>query len=202
MNRYNHKVGYSLIIVLLLCGCSRTPEVYDRQAARNYAHLWYNSCNHVCGDYTACTPWSFWGWENCCGYQSHGGDCANFVSQSLIAGGHPYLTGGSPCRGYPCGKEEIGAKNLEDCLVKKGWTRTCGYRQAPPSNIEVGDVLIYHTGSCSDYDAHAAIVTYVNGSDVRISCHSSNQKDKTYTYMANTKPYYEWLHFTGDVNQD
>jgi len=131
---------------------------YDREAAYNYAMQWWNSCNHDCtsGDYKSCTPWSYLGSE-CCGYTSHGGDCANFVSQCLIAGGHPYLKGGDCkypdgtlcCRGYPCGKEEIGAKRLGDCLVSKGWKRTCGYHASPPSNIMVGDVLIYHKGNYS-----------------------------------------------------
>ncbi len=124
-------------------GVVSSSSSYDRQAAYNYAMQWWNSCNHVCGDYKSCTPWSYWGWE-CCGYSSHGGDCANFVSQCLIAGGHPYLNTGDPCRGYPCGKEEISAKRLGDCLVSKGWKRTCGYHAPPPSDIDVGDVLILY----------------------------------------------------------
>jgi hypothetical protein len=168
-------------------------DAYNRQAVVNYANTWWNSCNHTCGTYSSCTPWSYWGSE-CCGYPSQGGDCANFVSQSVLAGGHPNLNGGTPCRGYPCGKEEIGAKNLGDCLVLKGWTRTCGYKQAPPTNIQAGDVLVYHASSCSNYTAHATVVTTVSGSDVQISCHSSNQHNKTYTYLASSHPYYEWLH--------
>lgn len=75
------------------------------------------AANHSCSSsYTACTPWSYWGGESC-GYQAHGGDCANFVSQSLIQAGHPYLNQGYPCRGYPCGKEEVGATNLGNCLA-------------------------------------------------------------------------------------
>ena len=102
------------------------------------------------------------------------------------------MNGGLPCRGYPCGFEEIGAKNLGDCLQRHGWTSTCGKNKAPPSNIQKGDVLIYHKGSCSDYSAHAVLVT-VGGSNPKITCHSSNQKDVSYTYMT-SKPYYQWLH--------
>ena len=182
-------------------GVVSSSSSYDRQAAYNYAMQWWNSCNHDCsGDYVSCTPWSYWGSE-CCGYPSHGGDCANFVSQCLIAGGHPYLNTGDPCRGYPCGKEEIGAKRLGDCLVSKGWERTCGYHASPPSNIDVGDVLIYHAGSCDSWTAHATIVTYASGSDVRITCHSENQKNKPYTYLSTSRPYYEWLHYPASVVQ-
>ncbi|MBP7867222.1 MAG: amidase domain-containing protein, partial [Acidobacteria bacterium] len=175
-------------------GRETTLAAYDRNAAYTYASTWWNGCNHDCGSaYSDCTPWSYWGGE-CCGYPSQGGDCANFVSQCLLAGGHPDLSGGTPCRGYPCGREEIGAKNLGDCLVQKGWTRTCGYLQAPPANIAVGDVIVYHSGSCTDYSAHATFVMYVSGTDVRIACHSSCQWNVSYTYLSGSKPYYEWLH--------
>lgn len=73
----------------------------------------------------SCSPWSYWG-EESCGYPSHGGDCANFVSQCLLAGGHPPLVK-APCRGYPCGKEEVGAAKLGACLpANYGWVRGLG----------------------------------------------------------------------------
>eukprot|EP00727_Mastigamoeba_balamuthi_P010579 m51a1_g6143 hypothetical protein (311) ;mRNA; r:282110-283374 len=167
---------------------------YNRGAAVSYADQHWNSPNHDCSSsYSSCTPYSYWGGEHC-GYSSHGGDCANFVSQCLLAGGHAPLSGGGPCRGYPCGNEEVGAKNLGDCLAGyKGWTRSCGYHMAPPSSITVGDVLIYHKGSCSDSEAHATIVTSMSGGP-QISCHSNEHHNIAYTYMASSMPYYEWLH--------
>ena len=39
-----------------------------------------------------------------------------------------------------------------------GWKRSCGYLMAPPSDVKVGDVLIYHSGSCGSASAHAVIV--------------------------------------------
>ncbi len=170
------------------------PLAYNPALAYAYASDWWDGANHSCSSaYDSCTPWSYWGSEHC-GYSSQGGDCANFVSQSLLAGGHGDLSGGLPCRGYPCGREEIGAKNLGDCLVQKGWVRTCGYQQSPPPNVAVGDVLIYHVSSCSGYTAHATFVTYVNGSDVRIAAHSAMQWDRPYSYLSGSYPYYEWLH--------
>ncbi len=56
-------------------------------------------------------------------------------------------------------------------------------------------MLIYHENSCDDWTAHATIVTYVSGSDIRITCHSVNRKNEPYTYMSASHPYYEWLHY-------
>ena len=131
-----------------------------------------------------------------CGYPSleGEGDCANFVSQCLVyGGGHEPLKGSEVCRGF-CGFAEIGAKKLGVCLKEKGWKRTCGYLQKPPSNIKAGDVLVYHKGSCSASDAHAVYITK-GGTNPKITCHSSEQLDVAYTYMGTSKPYYEWLHF-------
>ncbi len=171
---------------------------YDRQAVYAYAQLWWDGANHACGDYSACTPWSYWG-RDVCGYSSHEGDCANFVSQSILAGGHPDLnTDGEWCRGYPCGREEIAARRLGECLVIKGWKRTCGYKISPPEGMKRGDVLIYHSGSCDSWSAHATVVVNADGSDVRIAGHSAPQWDKPYTYMQDDMPYYEFLQHPGD----
>ena len=179
--------------VLLIISFLISTFAYDRNGAVRYASNYARTPNHTCGNYQKCTPCSYWGGE-ACGYASQGGDCANFVSQCLVlGGGHEKLKGGHPCRGYPCGFEEIGAKNLGDCLQKKGWTSTCGYHQEPPSNIQIGDVLIYHSGGCSSSSAHATLVTQA-GSQPKITCHSSIQVNTPYTYMANSKPYYQWLH--------
>ena len=179
-------------IALLVC-VSFTLEAYNRNDAVAYARKWAKGANHKCGSYDSCTPASYWGSE-VCGYPSQGGDCANFVSQCLVLGGkHPNLKGGS-CRGYPCGWEEIGAKRLGDCLIEKGWTSTCGLNKKPPTNIKVGDVLIYHAGSCDNYDAHAVIVTTA-GTVPKISCHSSAKLDVEYTYMGSSKPYLQWIQY-------
>ena len=177
---------------LLLISLIFLASAYDRNVAVNYAYQYWSTPNHQCSSHDSCTPCSYWG-DEYCNYGSHGGDCANFVSQCLVkGGGHPKLNTGGPCRGYPCGFEEVGARNLGDCLQQKGWTSNCGKYLAPPSNIQAGDVLIYHAGSCSDVSAHAVLVTK-GGSSPKITCHSSKQKDAPYTYMT-SKPYYQWLH--------
>ena len=167
---------------------------YDRNAAINYALEYAENPNHKCGDYLECTPCSYWGSE-ACGYPGGGGDSANFVSQCLVlGGGHPKLNGGDPCRGYPCGFEEIGCKKLGDCLIKKGWKSTCDYLLSPPSYIKAGDVLIYYSGSCDSHDAFSVFIT--QGGDIpKITCHSNIKKNVEYEYMKNSRPYYQWLHF-------
>ena len=179
--------------ILLLCALILV-STYDRNGAVTYAYKYWNNPNHRCGTYDACTPCSYWGNE-ACGYTSLDGDCANFVSQCLVlGGGHPKLNTGGNCRGYPCGFEEIGAFRLSDCLQTKGWSSQCGYRMAPPSNTQAGDVLVYHSDSCGSWIAHATLVT-VGGSNAKITCHSAAKKDASYTYMAGSKDYYQWLHY-------
>ena len=183
--------------IILICLLLISIECYDRNGGVQYAHDHVHNINHECGDYISCTPCSYWGNEHC-GYGGNGGDCANFVSQCVVlGGGHPNLSGSANCRGYPCGFEEVGAKRLGDCLsIDHGWTRTCGYLQGPPDNIQAGDVLIYHADGCDSFDAHAVYVTQ-GGSNPLITCHSNEQLDVSYTYMGTYMPYYESLHYNG-----
>ena len=176
------KIHLVFLVLLALTIC------YNRNGAVKYAYDYAKTLNHKCGNHDSCNPCSNWGSEHC-GYSSKlGGDCANFVSQCLVlGGGHGKLNGGLPCRGYPCGFEEIWAKNLGDCLKKKGWTSKYGKRMSPPSNIQIGDVLIYHAGSCDSYDAYAILITKA-GSNPKITCHSSIQVDTDYNYLSNSKP--------------
>eukprot|EP01116_Phalansterium_solitarium_P002461 TRINITY_DN12509_c0_g1_i1.p1 TRINITY_DN12509_c0_g1~~TRINITY_DN12509_c0_g1_i1.p1 ORF type:complete len:193 (-),score=31.31 TRINITY_DN12509_c0_g1_i1:104-682(-) len=187
---------WAVIVATFCCQATLASANYVPSGALAYAAKWWNTANHQCSsEYDACTPWSYWG-EESCGYQSHGGDCANFVSQSLIAGGHPYLNQGFPCRGYPCGKEEVGAKNLGDCLSQvHHWNRTCGYMAPPPSFITEGDVLILHAASCEDEEAHATIITDVQPGWVGITCHSNDRQNASYAVFKSEFNYFEWLHF-------
>jgi hypothetical protein len=101
---------------------------------------------------------------------------ANFIIQCLIlGGGHPKLNGGTEYfRAYPCGFEESGAKKLGDCLASKGWISFCDYLMALPSNIKFGDVLIYHSSSCSEYKVHVHVVFVTQGGPkAKIACHSN-----------------------------
>ena len=158
--------------ILCLISLIISAFAYDRSAAVKYAYQYAKTPNHKCGsNYLKCSPCSYFGRE-ACGYESHGGDCANFVSQCLVLGG-----------GHPKFKQ-------------KGWQSTCGYHQAPPSNIKEGDVLIYHSSGCGSGLSHAVFITK-GGSNPKITCHSSVKVDADYTYMSSSKPYYQWLHYNG-----
>ncbi|MCQ2815637.1 MAG: amidase domain-containing protein [archaeon] len=168
---------------------------YDRQKALAYAEQYWNDPNHVCGNYLKCTPWTYFGNEKC-GYESHGGDHANFVSQCILAGGHPPLVGGGDCLGVPCGQEVVGASRLAKCLSsnKFHWKRKCDYHLEPPDFIQPGDVIVYHTTYCNSESAHAALVTSVTDG-VKVTTHSANKHNVPYTYMMDAKPYVDYLHF-------
>ena len=173
---------------------------YNRTGAVSYAYQFAEIPNHQCGSHKECTPCSYWGVETC-NYQSLEGDSANFVSQCLVlGGGHPKLNGGAPCRGYPCGFEEIGCKNLGDCLIQKGWISKCGYLEPPPPYIEAGDVLNYYSESCDSKTAFSVFIT-VGGKNPKITSHSSVRVDASYNTLDNSKPYYQWLHFNNSCTE-
>jgi len=149
----------ALSVAPLLAGAAYDPSLAVSNALRHFDRPQHN-CSTA---YTACTPYSYWG-EEACGFASHGGDCANFLSQNLLAGGHPPLIK-APCRGYPCGREEVGAANLGRCLAANyGWRSTCGARQPPPADVRPGDALVFHAKSCDDAEAHAMLAVALWGS--------------------------------------
>ena len=89
--------------------------------------------------------------------------------------------------------ENITIKNYGEAgRSSKDYLSTTNYSNSK-SNIKAGDVLIYHSGGCSSGNAHAVLVT-VGGKSPKITCHSSVKIDASYDYMANSKPYYQWLH--------
>ena len=182
----------NLILILLLINA--ITSAYDRNKAVNYAYKYYNKINHDCSSSrSSCTPYGYYG-NSFCKYSHGGGDCANFVSQCLIEGGHAKLKG-SPCKSFSCGVQ-LGSRNLSNCLVQKfKWKRECGKKMPPPSYIKKGDVIVYHKTACDDQQTHSMIVTK-DGNEVRVTGHSPEEKDKIYSHITN-KPYYEWLHYTG-----
>ncbi|MFA5858228.1 MAG: amidase domain-containing protein [Elusimicrobiota bacterium] len=189
--------------ITFFCVATHSYAVYSPAAAYKYANQWWDTCNHTCaGAYDACSPWSCWG--SYCGYTSHNGDCADFVSQCLLAGGHPVLKAGN-CRGYPCGKEEIGASRLMSCLPQSfGWEDGgVAIKKAPPANIAVGDVLVYADATGWWDGTHATLVVSTNsssGAKVGVAAHSSSVWNKPYTYLTDTShQYYHWLHKVPDV---
>ena len=107
--------------ILLLC-IALSISGYDRTKAFNYAKKWWNSNN-------------FAKYDN---YNPQGGDCANFVSQCLIAGG---LNLAQMCGGVAWGKGGTvpSVSALGECLRNHGWTTSSKI----PSNFQKGDVILY-----------------------------------------------------------
>ena len=90
------------LFLLLLLNLIKNSILYDPSKAVAYAKKWAYYRNPDYYDYS-----------------NLGGDCANFVSQCLIAGG--FSTYG--CYGnYGTGGTIPMVSNLETCLIQKGWT--------------------------------------------------------------------------------
>lgn len=153
--------------------------------------------------YLSCSKFAYFGDgadisdQNCSypEYESHGGDCANFISQALVVGGgHHPIKGHPRCRGYPCGVEEPSGANLDFCLSTYfGWHRECGYQLKAPSWLSVGDVIIFHKESCDGMTVHSTIVTQVEGDFIGITCHSQPAKNAEYSYYLIEHPYASYL---------
>ena len=152
-------------ILLSLLLLNLVSSAYDRNKAVEYAYKYYKKINHDCTkSRSSCTNYGYYG-NSFCHYSHGGGDCANFVSQCLIEGGHPKLRG-SPCKHFPCGVQ-LGSKNLSNCLVDKfKWKRECGKKMPPPGYIRKGDIIVYHKTRCDDQLTHSMIVTK-DGNEVR-----------------------------------
>ena len=96
---------------------------YNPQKAIDYARSWYNRRNPIYTDYS-----------------DMGGDCANFVSQCLIAGG--FSTSG--CYGnWGTGSTIPVVTNLEQCLTNKGWKKSYSI---PSGGFPAGGVIAFNNG--------------------------------------------------------
>jgi hypothetical protein len=50
-----------------------------------------------------------------------------------------------------------------------------------------------HGSSCTDSEAHATIVTAVSGTDVSITCHSTDSANRSVTAYAGEFGYFDFL---------
>ena len=98
------------ILISLLIGISLS---YNPWGAINYANAYCSSYNPAFNN-----------------YRNSGGDCANFVSQCLTAGGFSLAgCGGTDNKGMI-----PGVSNLKNCLTSRGW-RASG---SMPPNFQMG----------------------------------------------------------------
>ena len=96
-------------------------------------------------------------------YADDGGDCANFVSQCMIAGGFNF---------YDCSVEVIddkgclpNVKDLKSCLIQKGWHKS----DTLPPSFKAGYPVFLVEGS------HVMIASSVNDGIVKISGHTNDR---------------------------
>ena len=129
---------------LLLLLFIKTLVSYNPDAATQYAH------DHCDSDsYNPAYP----------KYDGH--DCANFVSQCLIAGGLN-LNG---CVGVNSYGTVPAVSDLKSCLSALGWKSS----SSRPQGFRDGYPMIY--------DSHAVLATYVDGSTIKYSAHTNDRCD-------------------------
>jgi len=138
------------IIIFIFLVYSLNAFYYNRNAAVNYASQW---CDKFNPSYKV--P------------EIERRDCANFVSQCLIAGG---LNLFDPCNPERSGLHER-LKTYTSVAALKNFLECIAEEDDDPSCVRIGDVVIFYLPDGTPY--HSAIVTQVN--PIRISYHSENR---------------------------
>ena len=152
--------------IILFLSITLSISAYNRQAAYNYAKKWWNRYNLA--DYY--------------NYNPDGGDCANFVSQCLIAGG---LNLKSMCgsAAWGVGGTVPNVGQMGECLRKNGWSITSYL----PTNFKTGDVILY--------SVNHAVIAVSDYPSVTYAAHNNNHfGDPVYYSPAPT-----FYHYTGST---
>ncbi|MBL0386014.1 amidase domain-containing protein [Tumebacillus sp. ITR2] len=138
---------------------------YNHQAAANYADTYWSSYNS--------------GYKN---FNSVGGDCANFVSQSLRAGGQPddgswyYRNNGGSTADDAWTYAWVNNQGLRD------WARNTsrGIAYTDYSQLMVGDIVNYDWDWNGTYD-HVTIIVQA-GANALIDSHNNDRYHVPYNY--------------------
>ena len=144
------------IILLFLIGFSLS---YNAGAAVNYARTYCQSYN-----------------PNYANYANSGGDCANFVSQCMIAGGMNFRTCGGWVDGYGC---LPAVSDLKSCLQQKGWKHST----SRPASFKAGYPIF-----STQYE-HAMLATGISGGTIKFCGHTNDRCDASIS--SNIEYYYE-----------
>lgn len=122
---------------------------YNRNAAVNYANTWCNKRNPQYKKYT-----------------DKRGDCANFVSQCLIAGGlnlrDPCNPEGNGLNGGPTYRRVRDLINYLECFAREDESGNC---------VRIGDIVVWYRADGTPY--HVGIITQIN--PIRFSAHTNDR---------------------------
>ena len=122
---------------------------YNRIAARDYAYKYWSSYNPA---YTS--------------YKGNGGDCANFVSQCIHAGGIP-----TDATWKADSNSWIRAFELPSYMVNKGYATQTSY-----INATAGSFACTTSGA-----GHAVLVTINDGAKIAYTAHTTDRKDAAFS---------------------
>lgn len=122
---------------------------YNRIAARDYAYKYWSSYNPA---YTS--------------YKGNGGDCANFVSQCLHAGGIPTDT-----TWKADSVSWIRASAVPSYMMNKGYATKTSY-----TNATAGSFAYTSSGA-----GHAVLVTINDGAKITYTAHTTDRKDAAFS---------------------
>ena len=129
------------ILLFIVLGLTFT---YNPSAAVEYSNKY---CSHYNSAYN--------------NYAGQGGDCANFVSQCLKAGGFSF----SGCSGQDNKGMIPGVSNLKSCLKSKGWKSS----SSKPSGFKAGYPVFVKSYS------HAMLAVGFSGSDIKVGSHTNDR---------------------------
>ncbi|MCM1544496.1 MAG: amidase domain-containing protein, partial [Ruminococcus sp.] len=149
---------------------------YSAGAAAEYAKQWWNGRNTAI-------------WSD---YDLWGGDCANFVCQSLYAGGIPMTPNWYFHKRIGRNEHAYTTERTESfTVVSKMSNYLCSiggqYIEYPSaSQVSIGDVMIYNWSNDGVWD-HCGICTDIINGVPQIACHTSNSLDTNWVKGA-----YKW----------
>ena len=122
---------------------------YNRIAARDYAYKYWSSYNPA---YTS--------------YKGNGGDCANFVSQCIHAGGIP-----TDATWKADSVSWIRASAVPSYMINKGYATKTSY-----TNATAGSFAYTSSGA-----GHAVLVTINDGAKIAYTAHTTDRKDAAFS---------------------
>ncbi|MFX0105897.1 MAG: lectin-like protein [Candidatus Hodarchaeota archaeon] len=145
-------------------------NIFSTEGSVGYAEYWWNKRNSHYYDYS-----------------NVGGDCANFVSQCLIAGGLTLWKGsngnggGLDGRGClpSCDNLHLHLKNFQSVSYQRS-VKSGSWDNELPLWVSPGTVLIYGTAGGDEW-RHTVIVTGGNGNTATVSGHTTDENGWSWT---------------------